>query len=797
MKVLFGRTHVCILLTLAIVATWPGTPRAGQIAAPDQVTTKGLKYSTTWYGASWPGGPKWVQSHISHLHVLPDGRILTASPWDEAHREQSLYSSDGELLGGYNTTQCRVVGGDARYVYAPFRVREDDRVRLGVERFHVERFVDRQRAHGGIPYNERWAEPAPFEGGEGPNGNRLVLVDDVGPAVLHADDDGWRPGQQLRGIASDGRTLVVAEDISHRVHVIDVQTMRLRHSFPVKYPGPVAMDAAECLWIIVRPERSEGATENAQELGEYRIAQFSLDGEPTGREVRDVLVPSDLAVGGPNRYLYVADVDPSRLNVQIFDPSGDAPRRVGELGEARGVYAGPVPGRMGSHRFDVLSGVGVDDEGHVVVATRSRAGSFLRRFSPDGKTMHWQRYTAQFMNATTFDPAYDGTVVFGSHGGYNRFVLHYDREDRLDTWVAVTSDPFRFPHDHRGYRGDAVRMPNGKLYMVTDRHSHGTLVLRPEAQSEVFVPSVFLSAGHGSSGDYPPNRPRDPDSPHNWARIMWRDLNGDGQMSEDEFVLVDAHQNMTYYFIDNRGDLWEYRGSFKARRAPEGQPSSGFVRFKLQGFDEHANPIWDFNYANSTVFARPAPFADRDRHEGAPVVQRFYYDAKLDRMFITGYPDDYDGPRGAAGAALARYDHFTDPQRRELVSLIELPIDPDRRYHHIQSVAMAGDLAFAGLGRAVTQQASILVYNTRTGDYLGAMFPGPKLWGETSWLDIAWAIDAFARENGEIIVTVENNWKNLQTVYRIPPQRLVPKTPPSGWSEKKPTPLDVIDSGLK
>ncbi|MFO8012160.1 MAG: hypothetical protein R6X20_02525 [Phycisphaerae bacterium] len=786
-----------IAAMLILAGLWNSTVGAGEIAAPDQETSEGLKYSTTWYGASWPGGPKWVQSHISYLSVLPDGRILTASPWDEAHREQSLYSTDGELLGGYNTTQCRVVGGDGQYVYAPFRVKGDDRQRLGIERFHVERFVDRQRAHGGIPYNERWAEPAPFEGGTGPNGNRLVLIDDVAAAVPHAEGDGRRPGQQLRGIASNGRTLVVAEDISHRVHVIDAETMRPRHTFSVKYPGPVALDADERLWVIVRPERSEGFTENAQELGKYRIVQFTLDGKPTGREVRDVLVPSDLAIGGPNGYLYVADVDPSRLNVHIFDLSGDVPRRVGELGEPGGVYAGPVPGRMGTHRFDVLSGVGVDAEGHVVVSTRSRAGTFLRRFSPDGKTMLWQRYTAQFMNRTAFDPAYDGTVVFGSHGGFNRFVLHYDRDDRLDSWVAVTSDPFRFPDDHRGYRGDAVRMPNGKLYMVTDRHSHGTLVLRPEATSEVFVPAVFLSAGHGSSGAYPPNRPRDSDSPHNWARIMWRDLNGDGQMDEDEFVFVDAHQNMTYYFIDNRGDLWEYRGGFKARRAPEGQPSSGFVRFKLQGFDEHDNPIWDFDYANSTVFARPAPFAERERHEGAPVVQRFYYDAGLDRMFITGYPDDYDGPRGAAGAALARYDYFTDPDRRERVSLIELPINPDRRYHHIQSVAMVGDLAFAGLGRAVTQEASILVYNTRTGEYLGAMFPGPKLWGETSWLDIAWAVNAFARENGEIIVTVENNWKNLQTVYRIPPQRLVPRTPPSGWDEKKPAPLEGIDPGLK
>jgi hypothetical protein len=50
--------------------------------------------------------------------------------------------------------------------------------------------------------HQRWAEPAPFEGG-GPNRNRLVLVDDVAAAVPHAEDDGGQPGQQLRGMASN------------------------------------------------------------------------------------------------------------------------------------------------------------------------------------------------------------------------------------------------------------------------------------------------------------------------------------------------------------------------------------------------------------------------------------------------------------------------------------------------------------------------------------------------------------------------------------------------------------------
>jgi len=157
MQKFFLRANLFVLLTLGIVTGCATAVWGDDIAVPDQQTSKGLKYSTTWYGASWSGGPKWVQSQISYLSVLPDGRILTASPWDEAHREQSLYSPDGELLGGYNTAQCRVIGGDMRYVYAPFRVKGNSGESVGIERFHVDKFTDRQRAHGGIPYNERWA----------------------------------------------------------------------------------------------------------------------------------------------------------------------------------------------------------------------------------------------------------------------------------------------------------------------------------------------------------------------------------------------------------------------------------------------------------------------------------------------------------------------------------------------------------------------------------------------------------------------------------------------------------------
>jgi hypothetical protein len=278
-----------------------------------------------------------------------------------------------------------------------------------------------------------------------------------------------------------------------------------------------------------------------------------------------------------------------------------------------------------------------------------------------------------------------------------------------------------------------------------------------------------VGAGHGSDGDYPPGRPRDEDG-KNWARIMWRDVDGDGRVDADEFVHVGHHQNMTYWHLDSAGSLWEYRDSFKRQR----EEPCGLLRYPLKGFDEHGNPLWDFDIRKAELFAPPEPFHPRgERYKGAVPIRRFAYDAETGRMLISGYPKGYDGPRGGAGAVLACYEHFIASDRRRLVTAIDLPMDPGRKHYHVSSFDAAGGLIFAGLGTA-TKEESIFVYDMQTGESLGAMVPGPTLYGETSWLDIPQAVNAFRRSTGEIVVAVENNWKNLQIFYRIPPQPLVP-----------------------
>lgn len=795
----FEISRILFAVIVVAVAQSAVAQPAGQVAGehlPVQTTEAGLKYTSTWFGSTWGGGPKWVQTFISYLAVLPDGTILTHSGWDEAHREATIYSAEGEIVAGVPHSRGRVIGADAKYVYVPVSEETDGERRTGIARYWLRHHLRPLRGHeemrvtlpapiGGIapaealklPEGLRWRYDELH--GKKRNGN-LWLPHPVYHWAEHkrrreieenpdAADKYRRPPPQIRGIASDGKELFVSEDITHRIHVLDVDTLDVKRSSEFRYPGPLALDDADHLWVVRRPEKSEGKMPGADwlEMGPHAVVQLTREGKPTGKRIADVKVVSDIAFGGPQRRLYVADTHPSRIQVLVYDVGGKKPKRVGALGVAGGVYAPPVPGRTGPDRLDVLSGVGVDAAGNVAVSTRA-SGSFIRRYSPDGR-LCWERYTATFMNGSSFDPKLDGTVVYSGRGAGHRFELDYGRRaGPLDDWVAVTRDPWRFQEDERGYHGTVRRLSNGKLYLATNLHTLGTLILRQEPESEIFVPSVMLSNGHGANKEYPPQRPRDEGG--HYARVMWRDFDGDGRMDRDEFVHSDHHQNLTYWKIDSAGDLWEYRDSFKGQR--EG---SGLLRFKLQGFDEHGNPLWDFDLRKAELFPHMKPFPlDGRRYEGATPVQDYYYDAARDRMFLSGYPEGYDGPKGGSvGAVMLCYHHFTDEHARQLAWTLDLPLNPDGKHYHISSFSVAGNLLFAGLGTA-TKDQSIFVYDARTGKSLGAMVPGPAVHGESSWLDIPQAVNAFRRSNGEVIVCVENNWKNLQTVYRIPRQPLLP-----------------------
>lgn len=745
-----------------------------------------LTYTSTWIGNSWPGGPNWVQTTISALYVLPDGTLLTASSWDEAHRENTIYSHEGEIVAGVCSSQARAIAANERYVYARVNRAVDGKRMQGIARYFRDRFVE--RAGPGGQYRLRWCTPAPFEGGMGPHKNELYLAESVPyyqgrrrqEEILQdpeAAEKYRHPRQQIVSMAVDGSQLFIAEDITHRIHILDCETMEEVGTIKVEYPGALAVVPGGNVWVVRRPKHSGGLLPGAPwlELGDYEIVELTRDGRATGRVIRGVRLPSAMCVTPDGTRLIVADSHPERLQVVEFALDSPRPRPVGVFGEPGGVYGGSVPGVRGPNRLNYISGVGVDAHGCLFVASRAPSGSWLRRYSP-ARAFMWERYTATFMNGAVAVPGTDGTDVFIGRGGSNRLHVDYARTTGpLDRWYAVTWDPYRYPEDVRRHGFYLQRLPNGRLYIVLHGIESGTLVLRQQPGSHIFVPSLYMNGGqyHGNeSKTYPPHHP----GKH---RFMWRDVNGNGRIEKEEYVYVGPAHNAWSWTIDSKGDLWEFHG-----RSP-----LGFVRHRLRGFDAHGNPLYDFSLyreAGRDQRGRPRYQLDMRRLEYFPLpepfgghqaVRQFFYDADRDRMFVFGFPADMPEKLRnvwSVGRIAARYDNFTSGPR--LVSVVSLPYGKrDERNGKpdagdvIRAVAVAGELLFAARTRA-TEEGQVWVWNTSNGQFLGTLKPGKELWGETSLVDIPEGIHALRRSNGEYVVFVENNWKNLQIVYRIPPQ---------------------------
>src|SRR5205823_4312469 len=75
-----------------------------------------ISYTTSWVGNTFPGGlggdvgGKWVQNNIYDIFVLPDGRVITNSVWDEAGADAAIYQN-GQLVPGFAGVHC--CGGHA------------------------------------------------------------------------------------------------------------------------------------------------------------------------------------------------------------------------------------------------------------------------------------------------------------------------------------------------------------------------------------------------------------------------------------------------------------------------------------------------------------------------------------------------------------------------------------------------------------------------------------------------------------------------------------------------------------
>ncbi|MHB1556365.1 MAG: NHL repeat-containing protein [Isosphaeraceae bacterium] len=339
-----------ILIALSALAV--GQPAR----AEDRPNARPLRYTTSWVGNTFGGGPRWVQNAAESMQVLSDGTLVVGSFWDEGGREVGLYKNgdlDGQLPDTHMRAGFAVAANDRYFFYAHT---------CGLENQPQPRAGEAQREKPicdfGVSRYTRDGKHAPFPGGKTRFKNMLTFRE-------APDNHALIP----RGVAATARALFVADTAFDTIHVIDPETMKIRREFPAPRPGRLAVDGRDNLWVICE--------------GGKRVASYSADGRlrlealplPAGS------LPAGLGFGHEGRLL-VCDNGP-RQQVHVLDIKQTPPRLVESLGEEGGMFAGPEPGKAGPWRFAGPTGAGCDAAGNLYISCNvPRGGTVLRAFSP-------------------------------------------------------------------------------------------------------------------------------------------------------------------------------------------------------------------------------------------------------------------------------------------------------------------------------------------------------------------------------------------------------------------------------
>lgn len=661
-------------------------------------------YKTSWLGNTFGGGNKWVQNQISALYVTPDGTIYTNSWWDEGGREAGIYK-DGDVIGmlsdthGWGRLGGEAVTANGKYIYAAMQQEPsgkpgEDYPADGTKWYCVRR------------YNLS-GSPAPFPKGRGWD-RSILIVSQSGPVT---------------GLANAGSELYVSDSAANRIRVYNTETMTKLRNWEFTRPGQIAVDSQGNLWIIQAKDASNAP----------KILHYSKTGTQLPEQITDVVDPSAIAVDNQGRLL-VAENGP-RQQVLIYSIQ-EAPALVGTLGTEGGIYSG-TRGEVGDLKLYGLSGVGTDSLGNIYVNSQGFGwGTDLRKFSSAG-TLQWRLLGLEFVDNADADPATDGVDVFTKD---EHFIMDYSKSGGQEwTYKAYTVDKFHYPDDPRLHTAENsaatvfVRRIEGKRFLyLTSMYANSLSIYRFDG--EIAVPCAIFATGHSN---WPANQPAR-------GRWMWRDLNGDGSIQNDEYTSLSVKDDNSIWGweVDSKGDIWQVS-------------ESGVIRhYPYQGLDAYGSPI--YTSATTETIPMPAPFNQ---------LERIKYFPDTDVMYLAGYTTERPytpGEWGIVGTEIVRYDNWSNSRNvRWRVQLPHAPAaDP---ISIVKAMDVAGDRVFA----VDSRKAQVYVYDAATGAYVTKLTPGSEVQRESGWVDTPYGLRAYQRANGEYLVFVEEDWKAKVIMYRL------------------------------
>ena len=617
-----------------------------------------------------PYGKTQVSDSVCDLAVDGKGDLYEMSFWDEAGHCLRKLKADGSAdwvipfyirntAGGLGTA----VATDGRYVFgALVHQRNDKGGRI------VRDDVRRLDAATGAPAN--------FPAAQGQKPDNLIQVNPEKPEIwLHAQRHSAEQARRLfgiRGLALDAKRLFVSNHYRDRVEIYDKETGAKLSEFAVPKPLGIAVGPDGTLWVA---------------NGGDRVSQFTLDGQRKA-EIAGLADPYPVTFGGPGNHLYLAEMGAGQIREYALEAAG--PRLVRTLGRAA---KGPGPVEPDVFRFGGYCGLAVDAQGRISVT--DQGNHRVQRFRPDGSL--WQSLYSDFVSAPFVDLREPDVLMSGT------------RQYRVD----YATGRWAFTHNWQPADGkfltDVVlrrTLPNGRDYLFhLGGHRLGVVVYAIEGQTarrSAMLGGRWMGTDDLGAGDAA-------------GMYFWHDADGDGQVAEAEMTWTQQPgKGFAYsalapgWWVDERGDLWL-----------ADQVTRSILRLRLQGFDERANPLYDWTKRETVVPRDETPW------KFEPKNLRVAPDGDL---YVQGTIDQHRdmGAFWMGGTAVARY--AADGARRWVLLLPRVAV----------ATATDGDFWYAAEGPT----AKVSMY-TAAGLFLCAMAPGGPSGYQSGWIDHAMGVFAF------------------------------------------------------
>lgn len=696
---------------------------------PDAPSVPLPNYTTSWLGNSF-GGPTWVQRYADDLCVLPDGTCILATMWDEGGHEYGFYRN-GRVVGAATQTHGiygggRAVAASRQYLFIAQSVRHLGREETGAV------WPPTGTNWFGVGRRNLDGSTAPFRGGKCQG---VFLPLNAGNEKNHLD---------ITGLAASDRLLFVANAPTGEIFVYDADTMTRTNAWPLPRAGKLSYDASDdSLWVI-----QNGADKTAAPV----IRHFTA----AGRDLATILplpegaVPIGLYAG--KRQLLVADGGPAQ-QILVFGNLAGQPALMRTIGERGGIYSGQ-PGTVGLLRFKRPVGVGLDATGNVYVASVP-SGTVLESYSPESNR-NWSLHGLEFIECADVDPGSPDDVYTPAH----HYRLDLSQPSGRDAaYVGYLVDPSTCPDDPRvqGYPCASVfvrRIQDRRFLFGLDMNASLLQIYRFTGRGDLTAP-----AGLYRPGLWSPVK----NSRHPVGGWLWRDVNGDGCISANEYDTNTTNLPGCAWSIDESGGIWtafcqwqNHVGLWIIRRLP------------CQGLDDVGNPIYSFKVAEDRPV--PPPFDKQGPGGSGAKICRLQYVKDSDTMYVSGFTMQHQDEHRdwkTSGPVIARYDHWSTNtvKRWEIVVPWESAQVPGSHHKCPDAFSVAGQRLFNGY----LANGEIRVYDSTDGLYLGSLLPGPEVDKASGWIDTMYGVRATRRTDGEYLVFAEEVWHEKVLIYRLKP----------------------------